>query len=121
MKFASILALSCLVLGWTGPRALAAPAERTLPASHLKAKVTCFDCHQEEVPTARPVAAATCMGCHGDLPAMAFDTRKLPVNPHAPPAPPHPGPFACTECHRQHQAPVVKCLECHPKFKFTAK
>ena len=64
----------------------------------------------------------SCVACHGDLPAMAAYTRALPVNPHARPAKAgHPGPFACTECHRQHKPPVVKCLECHPTFKMTAK
>jgi hypothetical protein len=61
------------------------------------------------------------MDCHGDAPAVAELTRQLPVNPHAPPRPPHPGPYVCTECHRQHQPPAVKCLDCHPKYKFNAK
>jgi hypothetical protein len=40
------------------------------------------------------------------------------VNPHDS----HLGQIPCTECHRQHQPPVVKCLECHKgKFQFTAK
>jgi hypothetical protein len=92
---------------------------RPLPAKHVKAGVTCFDCHEAEHPKAA-TSSMSCMNCHGDMPAMADVTRKLPVNPHAPPPAPHPGPFVCTDCHHQHQAPAVKCLECHPKFKFNA-
>lgn len=90
-------------------------------AKHTKAGVTCFDCHGEESPSKAAVSDDSCMTCHGDYPAMAAFTKGLAVNPHDPPKKDHPGPFACTECHRQHKAPVVKCLECHPKFKMTAK
>lgn len=110
-----------LSLGAVPAWALGGPAGHPLPAKHAKAGVTCFDCHQEEVPSRKAVADNSCMACHGDFAAMADLTRDLPVNPHAAPAPPHPGPFTCTDCHRQHQPPVVKCLQCHPKFKFTAK
>lgn len=87
-------------------------------ARHSKAGVTCFDCHREETP-AKVAPDDSCIGCHGDLPAMAAFTKALPVNPHAVPKGGHPGPFLCTQCHRQHKPPVVKCLECHPKFKLS--
>lgn len=88
-----------------------------IPAFHAKAGVHCFNCHHEEKPT-KKATSDSCMTCHGDYPAMKEVTRHLPANPHAS----HLGEIACTECHRQHQPPVVKCLECHQgKFKFTAK
>jgi hypothetical protein len=92
----------------------------TLPAPHAKANVSCFDCHHEEKPT-KPAFEAACIDCHGDAPAMTATTRQLPVNPHTQPKAPHPGPFACTDCHHQHRPAAVKCLECHPTFKFSVK
>jgi len=104
-----------VAIGWAADGA----AGRNLPPSHAKAGVTCFDCHQAEKPT---VAASSgpCMDCHGDAPAVAELTKKLPVNPHVTPKAPHPGPFTCTDCHHQHRPAAVKCLECHPTFKFGA-
>ena len=96
-------------------------ADPKLTAKHAKAGLNCHDCHQKEKPNSAAVAEESCMLCHGDYPAMAAYTKDLPVNPHAPRKAGHPGPFACPECHRQHQPPVVKCLECHPDFKLTAK
>jgi hypothetical protein len=102
--------------------AQAAPAQEAkthaLPAHHAKAGVHCFDCHQEEKPTKKAVASESCMACHGDYPAMKALTKEAKPNPHDS----HEGEIACTECHRQHQPPVVKCLECHKgKFKFNIK
>ncbi|NTV75597.1 MAG: cytochrome c3 family protein [Holophaga sp.] len=108
--------LACFFLGLPARAA----DEKTTPR-HAKAGVTCFDCHKEEKPSKVPVADDSCMACHGDLPAMAAYTKALPVNPHATPKGDHPGPFHCTQCHHQHKPPVVKCLECHPKFKLTPK
>jgi hypothetical protein len=90
----------------------------TLPPHHTKAGVHCFDCHQEEKPTKKAVAADSCMTCHGDYPAMRALTKDVKPNPHDS----HLGEIPCTECHRQHQPPVVKCLECHAgKFKFNIR
>ena len=114
------LGVSAVLLGWL----LSAPgwtADPPMRPKHLKAHVTCFDCHREETPSQAAVAEDTCMACHGDLPAMAAYTKGLPVNPHRLAKAGHPGPFACTECHHQHRPPVVKCLECHPDFKLTPK
>ena len=99
----------------------AADSKHPTPPKHAKAGVTCHDCHRQENPSQAPVPQESCMACHGDYPAMAAYTAKLPLNPHKPPSGGHPGPFPCTDCHRQHQPPVVKCLECHPKFKLTAR
>ena len=87
----------------------------SLPALHAKAGVHCYDCHQEEKPTKKAVAVESCMVCHGDYPAMKALTKDAKPNPHGSPH----DPLSCTECHRQHKPPVVKCLECHEgKFKF---
>lgn len=94
--------------------------KRTLPTKHAKVGVLCQDCHKKENPSKAAVADESCMVCHGDYPAMAAYTKHLKPNPHQPPADKHPDPIACPECHRQHKAPVVKCLECHPTFKMSA-
>jgi len=117
MRVTQLLGIGFLAAALAGP---VRADGRSLPARHAKAGVTCFDCHQKEKPT-DGATGSTCMDCHGDLPAMAVLTKGLPVNPHMALKAPHPGPFACTDCHRQHQPPVVKCLECHPKFKLSAK
>jgi hypothetical protein len=106
---------------WISLLSIAQAAEPKPQGKHVKAGVTCHDCHREEHPTQGAVADDSCMVCHGDYPAMAAYTRNLPVNPHAVPKAGHPGPFGCTECHCQHKPPVVKCLECHPKFKMISK
>jgi nitrate/TMAO reductase-like tetraheme cytochrome c subunit len=89
-----------------------------LPPYHAKAGVHCFDCHQEEKPTKKAVASASCMTCHGDYPAMKALTKDAKPSPHDS----HLGEIACTDCHRQHKPAVVTCLECHEgKFKFRVK
>ena len=90
-----------------------------LPPQHTKAGLHCVDCHKEEVPTAAANVNESCMICHGDYPAMAAYTKALKINPHALPKGDHPASVPCAECHRQHQTPVVKCLECHPKFNLS--
>jgi fumarate reductase flavoprotein subunit len=115
MKFTQLQGFLWLSLCCWPAWALDSP---TLPPAHAKASITCFDCHRTQKPSAAAEATA-CMDCHGDAPAVAELTRKLPVNPHAPPPAPHPALNACPQCHRQHRPPVVACLECHPKFKFT--
>jgi fumarate reductase flavoprotein subunit len=92
--------------------------ERPLPAPHVKAKLICHDCHQKEKPTSAAVPDEACMVCHGDYPAMKALTKDVKPNPHGSPH----EPILCTECHRQHRPPVVKCLECHEgKFTFKIK
>jgi hypothetical protein len=94
---------------------------RTLARKHVQNGLLCYNCHQKEKPTDAAVPQESCMVCHGDYAAMAEYTRKLAVNPHDPPKKEgHPKPFLCTECHHQHKAPEVKCLECHTDFKLVA-
>ena len=108
------LILMCSLLGAL-PALSQGTRKPSLPAYHAKAGVQCFDCHQEEIPTKKAVPPESCMTCHGDYPAMKASTKAVKPNPHGS----HLGEVPCTECHRQHQPPVVKCLECHAgKFKF---
>jgi hypothetical protein len=69
---------------------------------HVKAKVTCFDCHGKENPTKAAVASDSCMTCHGDFPAMEDFTKQLAPNPHKL-TPAAKGTANCTDCHRQHK------------------
>jgi fumarate reductase flavoprotein subunit len=95
----------------------AAPAPDHAPtAKHVKAGVGCGDCHGAGAPTKAPKMAA-CVTCHGDFPVVAALTKALPANPHDS----HMDDPDCTECHRQHRPPVVKCQTCHADFKFNAK
>jgi len=92
--------------------------DRKLPAPHVRAKLICVDCHQKEKPSSAAIPDEACMVCHGDYPAMKALTKDVKPNPHGSPH----DPIPCTECHRQHQKPVVKCLECHEgKFTFKIK
>lgn len=118
MTRASSFAILICGLLWALPSPSQQTSSRSLPAHHAKAGVHCFDCHQEEKPTKKAVASESCMTCHGDYPAMKAVTKDAKPNPHDS----HLGEIPCTECHRQHQPPVVKCLECHQgKFKFRMK
>ncbi|BDU68858.1 hypothetical protein GETHOR_09590 [Geothrix oryzae] len=112
--FATLL-LGCL---WASATLAQEVKTHKLTPLHTKAGVHCFDCHKEEKPTKKAVASESCMACHGDYPAMKALTKDAKPNPHDS----HEGEIACTECHRQHVPPVVKCLECHEgKFKFNMK
>ena len=114
--------LGLLVIGSLCTPGRAAQDAKHAPAPiHVKAGLSCFRCHHEEAPTKAPASDEACVDCHGDAPAVAVATQKLPVNPHNPPAAKHTKTFACTECHCQHKPTVVKCLECHDKFKMKAK
>ena len=110
--------LRIMALGLAGWMAMAAaPTEdKSLPAPHAKIKVSCHDCHHKEKPNTAAVPDDACMVCHGDYPAMKALTKDAKPNPHDS----HQGPIPCTECHRQHKPPVVKCLEC-PEGKYTFK
>ncbi len=111
-----------LLLGILTAPAGAQEPQKPLPVKHARAKVICHDCHKKENPSMAAVADDSCSVCHGDYPAMAAYTKHLKPNPHQPPtAGKHPAPGPCTDCHRQHKPPVVKCLECHPAFKLTAR
>lgn len=94
----------------------AEPKAKAPSAKHVKAGVACASCHEEK-PPAKPAKMAACVACHGDLAAVAAATKALPVNPHDS----HMDDPDCTECHLQHQPPVVKCMQCHANFKLNAK
>ncbi|MCE1205129.1 MAG: cytochrome c3 family protein [Holophagaceae bacterium] len=117
LRAKSCLALAVLSL-FCGSPLQSQEEKKSLPAHHAKAGVHCYDCHQEEKPTKKAVAPDSCMTCHGDYPAMKALTKNAKPNPHDS----HLGEIPCTECHRQHQPAVVKCLECHEgKYKFNLR
>ena len=116
MKSTPLAALA-LASYFLAASSLVAAGSRTLFAKHEKHKVSCFDCHQKEVPDHAAVPDESCMNCHGDWPAMAAYTKKLAVNPHAPPTTNNHPRFACPDCHHQHKPGEIKCLECHETFK----
>lgn len=119
MRLLRILALGLLSCGMVGVRAA---EDKPLPAPHVKAKLICHDCHQKEKPTSAAVPDEACMICHGDYPAMKALTKDAKPNPHNPPQTATHASITCTDCHRQHKAPVVKCLECHEgKYTFKIK
>lgn len=116
MRLLRIVAMGLLGVMAVGARA--ADGARSLAPAHLRANLTCHDCHQKEKPTTAAVPDEGCMVCHGDYPAMKAQTKDVKPNPHGSPH----DPIPCTECHRQHKAPVVKCLECHQgKYTFRVK
>lgn len=119
MRLLPIVALGLLGGVAVGALGAAAPeGPRSLAPAHVRAKLTCHDCHQKEKPTSAAVPDDGCMVCHGDYPAMKAQTKDVKPNPHGSPH----DPIPCTECHRQHKAPVVKCLDCHQgKYTFKVK
>lgn len=113
-----IIGLFCGLLLCSLPARAQEGGSHPIPPPHAKAGVHCYNCHQEEKPTKKAVASESCMVCHGDYPAMKALTQDAKPNPHDS----HQGEIPCIECHRQHQAPKVKCLECHEgKFKFNIR
>ena len=52
---------------------------------------------------------AVCLGCYGDYPKVAMQTKKLDPNPHDL----HLGEIECEKCHHSHKASVNACNACH--------
>lgn len=87
---------------------------------HAKANVSCGGCHESIPSSGDDVANARCIACHG--PQDALEKKTAPAqfpdrNPHHS----HLGEMACTVCHKGHEASVVYCLQCHPKFQMSIK
>lgn len=84
---------------------------------HAKAGFSCASCHGAGVPKAgAEVGNDRCLACHGPLEKLVEKTKPAQFadrNPHHS----HLGDIACTTCHRGHEASVVYCLDCHPKFE----
>jgi Cytochrome c3 len=95
-------------------------ADNLLVAIHHSAGIDCAQCHQEKPPSHAP-SSDTCIGCHGDLQAVAKKTENASPNPHAPPHAPPNGNMACTECHHVHRPSEVTCSSCHRDFFFNVK
>ena len=120
MNSTLVLAFTLASLSLAAAPALVA-GSKPLPPKHVKAGLICYDCHQKEEPDHAAIPDDSCMNCHGDYPAMAAYTKNLPVNPHNPPTKDKHPKFVCTDCHHQHKPAEVKCLDCHDKFKLTAR
>jgi len=88
---------------------------------HAAEGYKCTKCHTTAKKT-DPVPQETCLACHGDGDSkkLAASTAKVkPVNPHENR---HYGTEAdCGLCHKQHQASVNYCADCHPRFDFKVK
>ena len=88
---------------------------------HAAEGYRCAKCHGTAKKT-DPVPQETCLSCHGDGDSkkLAASTAKVkPVNPHENR---HYGTEAdCGLCHKQHQASVNYCADCHPRFDFKVK
>ena len=88
---------------------------------HEDEGVKCAKCHGK-ADKAVPVPQEKCLNCHieGDSRKLAASTAKVkPTNPHENR---HYGTEAdCGLCHRQHEASVNYCLDCHSRFDFKVK
>ena len=135
VNFRTILGTLALVLGAivAGP-ALAQTTSTAQPAQDVLGKpdgklgkvhaaegYKCAKCHTTAKKT-DPVPQETCLACHGDGDSrqLAAITAKVqPVNPHQNR---HYGTEAdCGLCHKQHQASVNFCADCHPRFDLKVK
>ena len=98
-----------------------------LAQTHLKAGVTCRQCHGDKVPakTATPTkypkiaTKEMCLKCHGSYKELAAKTRGIrewQENPHAH----HYGELECYQCHRVHQSSEYFCTQCHIELKVPA-
>jgi len=95
-----------------------------LAQKHLKAGVTCAQCHGAKIPTkgATPVKYPSvgtkemCLKCHGSYKELAQKTKGIKEweeNPHAN----HYGELQCNQCHRAHQTSEYFCTQCHVELK----
>ncbi len=96
---------------------LALNAEAAPTMKHQTIK-ECAVCHTKENAVAGNAMVVpsdkTCIGCHGDLKALAQKTA--PKDPHEPNphASHHYGKnMSCTACHAEHKESRVLCNDCH--------
>lgn len=102
---------SLLFLGFCAFSLAAAPVKGHAADRHQVKGISCADCHGK-AKKKKPVAADRCLECHG--PATEVAKRTAAVKPENPHDSPHWGPqMDCTVCHRQHEAPVNWCNNCH--------
>jgi hypothetical protein len=88
---------------------------------HAAKNVKCVECHGTAKKTA-PVPMEKCLSCHGDGDSKALAAKTANAKPMNPHESRHYGTEAeCTLCHRQHEASVNFCLDCHPRFNFKVK
>jgi len=78
---------------------------------HIKAGITCENCHGTEKVAERAVVSMTrCLSCHESYEKLAKRTEKMKLNPHVDY---HLGVLECNECHHGHKADENKCESCH--------
>jgi len=94
------------VLSPSGPASAA--QDLFLGDKHKNKGVECSGCHPEDPPKQK-VPMAVCLGCHGDYPTVAAQTKRLDPNPHDS----HLGEIECEKCHHAHKASVNACAACH--------
>ena len=123
--FAALAAAACAVtmsLSMAGAaRADDSAEDGPLGKIHKAQGVTCVKCHGT-AKKSEPIPQERCVACHGDgdFKALALKTAATkPLNPHENR---HYGNQAnCGLCHRQHEASVNFCADCHPRFDFKVK
>lgn len=111
--------------------AFVVPAQAQQKPHHLKAGLTCASCHGKgDVRRYKPVATATCLGCHGDRAVLIkrtahvnktvqetspvtgrIETVTKDLNPHS--GHHDRGRLDCFECHREHKVSRILCAQCH--------
>ena len=88
---------------------------------HNAAGVKCVKCHGT-AKKSEPIPLERCLACHGDGDAKALAAKTAMVKPLNPHENRHYGNLAdCGLCHRQHEASVNFCADCHPRFDFKVK
>ena len=86
-------------------------AQVELKGKHKDLGMQCDICHQTK-PRTEP-DEAVCLRCHGERSAVKQRTAKLNPNPHYG----HDEGIECNACHKQHEASVLTCDQCH-KFGY---
>ncbi len=123
----SLLITTLILLGTTFA-APVPPAGDLLGQKHLKAGVSCKQCHTTGVPAnsvstnqvPKIATADACLKCHGTYKEIAGRTKNYDTalyNPHIS----HYGELDCYQCHRMHKTSEMFCTSCHLEMKVPAK
>ncbi|MDQ5988396.1 MAG: hypothetical protein CSYNP_04156 [Syntrophus sp. SKADARSKE-3] len=113
---AAVFAFAGGVVGAAKRDGRSANTFRVAPGPHARASVDCSRCHGKALPReGAEVENGRCLACHGPMEKLVKSSTPKDSpdrNPHKS----HLGDIACSVCHREHAAPKVYCLDCHPKF-----
>jgi fumarate reductase flavoprotein subunit len=124
MRFGKAIPLfaAALIALWTAQFANAQQTTGQLAQKHIKAGLTCKECHGNSIPSkqaGRPAPKVAtkekCLSCHGTYQEIAAKTKALepPYNPHDS----HYGALDCYQCHRMHSTQEMFCTQCHEGLK----